>query len=270
VAAPPPPAAATAPKREGFLYEIGDLMIFGAQALRALPGSTRYFSEALRQAAEMLRGTLILLFFMEVFLGLTTSNFAFFLLRTIGASDFTGLVSGYGGPRQLVPQMFGYVFAGRICCGIAAELGAMRIQQEVAALETTGVDPMRYLVGTRLLGVLVFVPIGVVVALLSFLAGIYLNTVVVLQGVAPHVLLDVNWSVQTLANQVVALIIMSTTGLICAVVACFYGLRTQGGPAAVGTSVARGLMVNLVLVHIIAVFFAVLIYGTDLQLPIGG
>jgi phospholipid/cholesterol/gamma-HCH transport system permease protein len=268
---PSPAAAPAAPtKREGFLHEVGDLMIFSAQALRALPGSTRYFSEALRQAADMLLGTLVLLFFMEVFLGVTSSNFAFFLLRTIGASDFTGLVSGYGGPRQLTPQMFGYVFAGRICCGITAELGAMRIQQEVAALETSGVDPMRYLVGTRLLGILLFVPIGAVVALLAFLAGVYFNIVVVLKGVAPHVLLDVNWSVQTISNQMVALVVMATTGVLCGLVACFYGLRTRGGPAAVGSSVARALTINLVLGHMIGVFFAVLIYGTDLNLPIGG
>ncbi|MCW3016204.1 MAG: hypothetical protein JWO02_3296 [Solirubrobacterales bacterium] len=254
----------------GFLRETGDLVVFVGQALRALPGSARYFSEALRQASMMLRGTMVLMFVMHVFLGISVTNFAFVFLRSIGASDYLGVISGFDGPRQLVPSMFGYVFTGKICCGIAAELGAMRIQQEIDALETTGVDPLRYLVGTRLLGVLLFVPVACVVSLIAVLCGVYLTSVTVYHGIAPNVLLDVNWSVQTVQDQLVTMINVSAMAIITAIVACFYGLRTRGGPAAVGTSVARSLTVNLVLVHVIAVFFAVLFYGTDLNLPIGG
>jgi phospholipid/cholesterol/gamma-HCH transport system permease protein len=146
----------------------------------------------------------------------------------------------------------------------------MRIQQEIDALESTGVDPMRYLVGTRVLGVLIFVPVGAMVALIGCLIGIYLNTVTVLHGISPHVLLDVNWSVQTISDQLIATVTMGAIAVTTAIVACFYGLRTRGGPAAVGSSVARSLYLNLVLLHVIGVFFAVFFYGTDLRLPIGG
>lgn len=253
-----------------FLRELGDMVIFVGQALRALPGSLRYVSEGLRQAAMMFRGTTLLVFIMQIFIGFTTTNFAFFFLRSIGASDYMGIVSGYAGPRQIAPSMFAYVFTARVCCGMAAELGAMKIQQEVDALESTGVDPMRYLVGTRLLGVLLFVPVGAVVSLIGILIGIYLNTVTVLHGISPHVLLDVNWSVQTISDQLIAMLTMGVIAVVTAAVACFYGLRTKGGPAAVGTSVARSLYMNLVLLHVIAVFFAVFFYGTNLRLPIGG
>jgi phospholipid/cholesterol/gamma-HCH transport system permease protein len=266
------PAELARPAGRGveFLREMGDLVLFTGRALAAIPGSLRYASEGLRQGAMMLRGTVFLVFVMEIFLGFTTTNFAFFFLRSIGASDYMGIVSGYAGPRQLAPSMFAYVFTARVCCGMAAELGAMKIQQEIDALESTGVDPLRYLVGTRLLGVLIFLPVATVVALVAILIGIYLNTVTVLHGIAPHVLLDVNWSVQTIADQLISMLTMSAIAVVTAIVACFYGLRTTGGPAAVGSSVARSLYLNLVLLHVIGVFFAVFFYGTTLHLPIGG
>ena len=268
-----PDATRIAPSRglvRDFLREMGDLVVFIGQALRALPGSLRYSSEALRQAALILRGTTLLTFVMEIFLGFATTNFAFFFLRSIGASDYMGVVSGYAGPRQLAPSMFAYVFTARVCCGMCGQLGAMKIQQEIDALESTGVDPMRYLVGTRLLGVLIFVPVGAMVALIGILIGVYFTTVTLLHGISPHVLMDVNWSVQTISDQLISMLTMGVIAVVTAMVACFYGLRTVGGPTAVGSSVSRSLYMNLVLLHVIAVFFAVFFYGTNLRLPIGG
>src|SRR4051794_15805818 len=98
----------------------------------------------------MVSGTIVLLFFMELFQGASIANTGYFLLRGIGAGDFFGLVAAFGVPRFTGALMFGYVFAAKICCGMTAQLGAMKIQQEVDAFESTGIDPRRYLVGTRL------------------------------------------------------------------------------------------------------------------------
>lgn len=257
-------------KAGGFLEEAGDLITFAGQSLAALPGALRYTSEVLRQASMMLRGTLVLMFVMNAFLGMTLTNVAYFLLRSLGASDYLGVVSGYGTPRQIVTTMFGYVFTAKVCCGMAAELGAMKIQQEIDAYESTGVDPRRYLVGTRLLAVVIFTPVAVAVGLVGSLAGSYFEAVTVIQGIQGNVLTDVHWSVQTVNDQMFAVFTALAIGLPTAIVACFYGLRTTGGPAAVGTSVARSIYVNLVLLHLIAVFCAVVYYGTNIRLPIGG
>lgn len=270
-AAPGAEAPAAPPARSsGVLGEVGDLMVFAGRSLAAIPGTFRFASEALRQASMMLSGTLVLLFVMNVFQGMSVANAGYFLLRSIGASDFLGLLSGYVGPRQLATAMFGYVFAAKICCGMAAELGAMKIQQEVDAYESTGVDPQRYLVGTRLLGVLIFLPAATIVAILGNLFGTYFLAVILLGGIPGNVLLDVHWSVQTLFDYGFALMTITAMAIPCAIIACFYGLRTRGGPDAVGSSVARSMLVNIVLLHIIAAFLAVIVYGTDLRLPIGG
>jgi phospholipid/cholesterol/gamma-HCH transport system permease protein len=272
----PAPAAPVvpAPRRESraiaLLREAGELTAFCARALAAIPGSTRYMSEALRHAATIIRSTSTLTFVMNMFLGISVVNFGFFFLRSIGASDYTGLATGYVDIRQCANVMFGYVFAAKVCCGITAELGSMKINQEIKAYESTGVDPMRYVVGTRMIAVLIFIPIGGILALLGSTAGSYLAAVVVLRGLSSQGFLDVHWAVQTINDQLFTLIEIGFIGVFCALVACFYGLRTQGGPDAVGASAARSLIVNLVLVHLIGAFFAVLFYGTNIRLPIGG
>jgi phospholipid/cholesterol/gamma-HCH transport system permease protein len=254
----------------GVLVEAGELTRFSRQALTELPATPRYFSEVLRHASDTIRGTTLLLFVMSAFLGASIVNFAFFFLRSIGASDYLGAISGYGDTRLGAVVMFGYVFVSKVCCGMVAEIGAMSINEEIDALESTGVDPMRYVVGTRLLGVLIFLPIGSAVALLGCTAGGYVDAVVVLHGISSHALLELHWGVQSFADQIYAFVAHLAITLATTLAACFYGMRTRGGPANVGDSVARSLVVNLVVLHVLAAFFAVLFYGTNLRLPIGG
>lgn len=266
-------AVATAPRvgrGSALLTEFGELTRFAGRSLAALPGTFRYTSEALRQASMMLRGAIPLVFVMQLFQGAVIGTFAFFLLRGIGAADYFGLTTGVVGPRQTNTTMFGYVFTARVCCGIAAELGAMRIQEEVSALEAEGVDPRHYLVGTRLLAVMIFAPVAAFVGLIATLIGAWLIVHVLLGGLSTNTLTTVHWSVQGFGDSIFVVVTCTLIALVTAIVACFYGLRTTGGPAAVGGSVARSIVVNLVLLHMIAACGAVFVFGTDAKLPIGG
>ena len=225
-------------------------------------------AEVLRQTAKMVTGTVVLLAVMSAFNGASIVNFAYFFLRSIGASDFVGLVTGLGGPRVVATTMFGYVFCAKIGCGIAAELGALKINQEIDAYGSTGVDPMQYVVGTRLAAVILFIPIATVIVLLGIMVGAYLDAVVLLQGVSSASFFQVNWSVQSISDQLFALVTIGAIAVTAALVSAFYGLRTTGGPANVGSAVARSLIVNLVLLHIIAAAFTVAFYSGNLRLPI--
>ena len=252
------------------LREIGDLTEFAFRSATHLPGSTRYLSEALRQGAIMIRGTSLLMFVMNVFLGITVTSFAFFVLRPLGATDFVGFFSGYISPRQTAPDMFAVVFVAKVCAGMTAEIGAMRVQQEVDALESEAVDPMRYIVGTRVLGALIFVPVGAAIALIGQFVGDFLLGVVILHAVPSELLQRLQWFSQGPVDQLYALIQMACISIPCVLVACFYGLRTGGGPAGVGRSVAKSLLINVPLLHIIAGILAMGYYGQSLRIPIGG
>jgi phospholipid/cholesterol/gamma-HCH transport system permease protein len=252
------------------LLEAGAMVEFTTSTVRALPGVPRFTAEVFRQAAILVRGSTFVIAAMTLFIGMTQVNFAYFFLRAAGASDFTGLFSGLTTPRAAVPIMFGYVFAAKVGGGLAAEIGAMRISEEIDALEVEGVNPMSYLVGTRLVGALLFTPIAVCVALLAGTAGSYFQAIPVLQGITSGGFLHYHWGVQNLNDQLLSFLNLTTQAVVVVLVSCFYGYRAAGGPASVGSAVARSLLVNIVLVHIIAAFYILVFYGQDPKLPIGG
>jgi phospholipid/cholesterol/gamma-HCH transport system permease protein len=252
------------------LREFGELTEFSAKAVRQLPGSARYLSEVFRQAAVIIRGTSVLMLVMNMFLGMTVTSFAFFVLRELGATDFVGFFSGFLTPRMVAVSMFGIVFVSKVCGGMTAEIGAMRVQQEIDALESEAIDPMRYIVGTRLLATLVFIPIGAAIALIGQFLGDYLLGVVILNAVPAELLERLQWFSQTPSDQIYAFVTMVVMSIPCTLVACFYGLRTRGGPAEVGQAVSRSLLVNIPLQNLIAGIFCMAYYGQNLHIPFGG
>jgi phospholipid/cholesterol/gamma-HCH transport system permease protein len=271
----PPPARGQAPASGGrqerdLLRELGELVVFSFEALRALPRSTRYLSEALRLNAVITRRTTVLLFTMTAFIGIAAANFAFFFLRSIGAGDFTGVVPGVLDTRQIAPQMFAYVFAGSVCCGIAAELGAARIQQEIAAYEAEGVDPMAILIGTRVLAVLMYVPLATLVSIFGCFVGGFAVIVGLYHGNTPAQYLTEFFSVVPIKGLFFCMLTIAAVTVQCVLVACYYGMRVTGGPDAVGGAVARSLAVNLVLLHVVVTVGAIFFYGGSIGLPIGG
>jgi phospholipid/cholesterol/gamma-HCH transport system permease protein len=250
--------------------EIGEITKMSGASVAGLIHTPRYGSEALHHAANIIKRASLLVFMMNAFLGMSVVNAGYFFLRSIGASDFLGTVSGYAAPRVLCTTMFGYVFTASVCCAMAAELGAMKINQEIDAYDSTGIDPLHYVVGTRILAVIMFIPIGTALSLLGNLAGVYFGSVIVLQGIAAPTLLLLHWGVETITDQLYALVVISVIALSTSLIACFFGLRARGGPAAVGGAVARSVVYNLVIVHVIAATAAAAFYGNNLNLPIGG
>ncbi|MCW3014761.1 MAG: hypothetical protein JWO02_1853 [Solirubrobacterales bacterium] len=252
------------------LQEVGELARFSVRALRALPGTFRYFSELMRQAAILAKGTTPFVFSLAIFLGMSVASFGYFFLRSLGGTDALGVVTGAVDPRLATPVIFGYAFTSKVCTGIVAEIGSMKVQQEVEALESTGLDSMHYIVGTRLMAALFYAPVASAVCLLGTTGGSWLISTQILKGISSDAFLSLNWDVQTLTDQLYATIAVFVIALFTTMTACFYGFRATSGPASVGAAAARSLVVNLILVHLIAAFFGVLFYGTDVGIPIGG
>jgi phospholipid/cholesterol/gamma-HCH transport system permease protein len=250
------------------LAEAGELGVFTAETLRALIGTPRYFAECLKQAAAIVKGTSFLLLAMNVFLGISVANFGFFFLRSIGASDFTGAFTGLLTQRQTSVTMFGYVIAAKVCCGFAAELGAAKIQEEVDAYESTGVDTRQLIVGTRILAVIMFVPLATVISIVGQTLGNFISIVVIQQGQSPHTFFSVSDSVQSIQGEFYTMLTVGAIGVSCAIVGCFYGLRAKGGPAGVGEVVARSLVLNLIIIHVLSALFGVIFYANHTAIPI--
>lgn len=271
----PVPAPAPEPRRPdgrvtSLLAEAGDLLTFSGHAIAALRRTPRYASEVLRQAAALVAGSTLIVAAMSFFIGVVVVTFAFYFLRSAGASDFVGGVTGIFDPRAATPLMFGYIIAAKVGSGLTAEIGTMRIAEEIDALEAEAVDPMTYVIGTRLAATLLFLPLAAAVALVMSTAGSYVNAVHILDAVPSGVFLRDHWAFQNVTDQLFGLGVMGITGVCIVLTACFFGYRVDGGPAGVGVGVARSLVVNLILVHVIVSVALVTFYGTDVGLPIGG
>jgi phospholipid/cholesterol/gamma-HCH transport system permease protein len=269
VAAPAPQPRAPGRIRL-FLAETGQLAEFAGRGLKRVPAGVRFPSEAFRHAAILVRGTSLFLILMSLFAGFAFSAAGYFFLRSAGASDLLGSFTAIGEPRGVAPVMFGYVFAAKVGCGMAAELGSMRIAGEIDALVAEGVDPMLYAVASRIVGALLFVPIAAGICLLSVTAGMYLDSARVLQALPSSTFLYDHWHGQSMQDQAFSFITLTVVGMTVVIVSCFFGYRAQQGPAGVGAAVARSLVVNLVLVHFVVSFFLTLFYGADPRLPFGG
>jgi phospholipid/cholesterol/gamma-HCH transport system permease protein len=266
------PAPAQASQQAGLagaVREVGELTAFAGGSIRTLPGSVKYISETLRQTAIMIKGTTFLVFLLNLFFGAEIVNFLYFFIRSIGASDELGIV-GYAAPRQLVTTMFCFIFSAKVGCGMTSEIGTMRINQEIDAFESTGVDPMKYVVATRLAATLLFIPYATAISLLALYFGQYFEAITVLHGIAPASFSQVYWGIQTSTDQIFSLVTIAVIAFSTTTVSCFYGLRTRGGPAAVGNAVARSVVINLVLGIVIASTFAAGFYGSNLHTSLGG
>lgn len=253
------------------ITEFGELAEFGVDTLRQVPGAFRYTAEVLRQTAILVRGSTLVIMTLTFLMGFVQTNFGYYFLQAAGAADYIGLVSAVGTPRGTAAFVFGYMFAAKVGCGLSSEIGAMRINEELNAFDAQGVSATRYVIATRVGAALIYLPIISGLALLACTAGSYINAVELLHAVPSETFYRFHWGNQALTDQLYALITMSAMGVTVVLVAAFYGTRASGGPASVGTAVARGLMLNLVLVNVIVGAATSAFYPQgDLGLPIGG
>jgi phospholipid/cholesterol/gamma-HCH transport system permease protein len=252
------------------LEEFGDITRFSGQALKATPSAARFAAETFRQTSILIRGSTFFICALSFFIGFSLINFAFYTLQALGAADYLGLFSGLVTPKFTASATFGYAFAAKVGCGLVAEIGAMRVNEEIDAFESEGVDPMHYVVATRVVAALIFTLIVSGLGLCANLLGAYLDAIGVLHGLEPSSLLRYHWGTQNLGSLVFTLAcnFMIAVSIVC--ICCRYGYRVTGGPAEVGTASARSLVMTIPLVHVILGVAAFAVYGISLGLPIGG
>src|SRR6478672_10574449 len=112
----------------------------------------RFFGEALRQAGVLILGSTLVIWGLAFILGLQCGIEGAYFNRSVGAPAYAGVFSAWCDLREIMPYAFGYMLSAKVGTGIVAELGAMRISDEIDALEVMGVPPMTFLAATRLLG----------------------------------------------------------------------------------------------------------------------
>jgi len=263
----------------GALEDLGGQLSFYGRSLgwtfRTL---RRYKKEVIRLLAEvtlgsgglaLIAGTVGVISFLCFFTGTEVGLQGYIALDQLGTAAFTGFISAYFNTREIAPLIAGLALAATVGCGFTAQLGAMRVSEEVDALEVMGVPSVPYLVTTRIIAALVAViPLYFLGLLMSYLAT---RTIVTLQfklspGTYDHYFrlflppTDIFWSLFKVIIFAIVIVLIH----------CYYGYFATGGPAGVGTAVGKAIRTSLVTVSLVDFFLSLAIWGATSSVRIAG
>lgn len=263
----------------GLLDTLGDQMSFYLRALVWVPKAlTRYFRETIRLLAEVsfgsgalavIGGTVGVMIGMTVFTGTVVGIQGYAALDQLGTSAFAGFISAYFNTREIAPLVAGLALSATVGSGFTAQLGAMRISDEIDALEVMGVPSMPFLVTTRVIaGFVAVIPLYVIGLLTSYLASRMVTVLIYGQsaGTYDHYFNlflppeDVLWSFGKVL--IFSVVVIMTH--------CYYGYRASGGPAGVGVAVGRAVRTAIVTTALLDFFLSLAIWGTTTTVRITG
>ena len=255
-----------------WLDSLGEISRFGARvAGLVLSGRVlRFFGEVLRQAGLLILGSALVIWGLLFISGLTCGIEGAYLLRAQGAPSYAGLFTAWCDLREVVPYAFGYMMAAKVGTGIVAELGAMRISDEIDALEVMGVPPITYLAATRLLGAWIVLPFIYAVGIGVTYFGSYLAVVQQIGDTSSGGYLLIFWMFQNPPDLLFSVIKGMVMATVIVLVGCYYGYTASGGPVGVGSATAKSMALNIVLVHVIGMTGTLVFWGANPRAPIGG
>jgi len=255
-------------KAKGALETAGDLTRFSFEALRAVPKLRRYPSEVFRQAAILIVSSGFIVWLMEFVIGLQCGLEGNYSLKQVGAPAYSAIFSAWCAIREMAPYMWGYILAAKVGCGLVAEIGSMRISEEIDALEVIGVRPMAYIVASRIVGAWIALPFLYIVGLGVMYFAEWLVVVKQLGEVSNGGYLVLFWLFQNPTDFFYSLLKIMAMGTAIVFVGCYYGFKARGGPVGVGWNTAKSMMLNMVLVHVIGMFGTQLFWGLSPNAPI--
>jgi phospholipid/cholesterol/gamma-HCH transport system permease protein len=263
----------------GFLDDLGGQMSFYLRAFAWTPRTIRrYKREILRLLSEVsfgsgalavIGGTVGVILAMTFFTGTEVGLQGYEALNQIGSSAFSGFLSAYFNTREVSPLVAGIALSATVGSGFTAQLGAMRINEEVDALEVMGLPSLPFLVTTRMIaGLIAVIPLYVIGLLASYFATREMVTLYFGQSSGTY---DYYFHLFLPPQDVVAsfgkVLVFS---VIVVLIHCYHGYTARGGPAGVGMAVGRAVRSSLVAINIVDFFLSLAIWGATTTVRISG
>jgi phospholipid/cholesterol/gamma-HCH transport system permease protein len=230
----------------------------------------RFFGEALRQAGVLILTSTLVIWGLIFITGLQCGIEGAYFNRAIGSPAYAGVFAAWCDLRELVPYAFGYMMAAKVGTGIVAELGSMRISDEIDALEVMGISSMTFLCATRLLAAWLVLPFMYLAGIGAGFFASYLAVVQQIGEVSSGGYSLIFWMFQNPPDLVYSVIKAMVMATVIVLVGCYYGYTASGGPVGVGTATAKSMVLNIVLVHLIGMLGTQLFWGANPRAPIGG
>ncbi len=241
------------------IEETGRIFVFFVRTLRAIPGFWRKGHLVLEQMVAIGIDSMPLVFVTSVFTGGVAAVQAAYQFQDYVPMRYLGSVIGKSVVIELGPVLTALVVAGRVGASIAAELGTMRVTEQIDALETIGISPIRYLAVPRLIAGMIMLPVITVFSDFLAIAGAY---------VVAHISLDVatNTFMEGLRlffylQDVFGGLVKSLFfGVVIATMGCYFGFSAQGGAEGVGRATTKAVVGSCLLILILDYMLATLIF----------
>ncbi len=262
-----------------WLDMLGDQLVFYIRALAWTPRVIRrYLTEVGRLLTEvafgsgaltLIGGTVGVMIGMTLFTGTVVGLQGYAALNQIGAEALTGFISAYFNTREIAPLVAGLALSATVGAGFTAQLGSMRINEEVDALEGMGIPSLPYLVTTRIIaGAVALFPLYAIGLVSSYFASRLVTVSFEGQsaGTYDHYFgqflspVDVLWSFAKVLIFAVVVILVH----------CYYGYRASGGPAGVGVAVGRAVRTSIVAINIVDFLMSLAIWGATTTVRVAG
>ncbi|MTD42766.1 ABC transporter permease [Conexibacter sp. W3-3-2] len=256
------------PRKVPVIDAAGEYATFVVRAIAAFRHLPKFTAEVLRQVGFLVAGSALVIIFICFIVGAACGIAAESIGQAIGASVTGPIFSSFCVNREIVPFLFGFILAAKVGGGIVAQLGAMRVNQEVDAMEIIGIPSLAFTVSTRMLASAIVLPILYLISLgaaegASWI-GSYVRSQTVSQGTWEFVYYTVTNPMDIVFSFIKGLVI--SAGVVT--VALYFGYRVRGGPVEVGTATAQSMAVNLILVTVLNMTMTFLFFGFNPRLPI--
>src|SRR5688572_23936706 len=234
---------------------LGEMLVLFGRTLRALPSAWRYRRKVFEQLFEIGNASLLMACILSLFIGGVIALQSGPVLRERGLVSALGGLVGLSLCKELAPVMMAVLIAGRIGSAMAAEIGSMRVYQEIDALRTMNINPIHYLVLPRMIAISIALPILVIFAILigwfgGGMVAVYNEEI----GLTFQAFLGNLRDVVDLGDVANGLFKSFVFAVVIGIVSCHQGLVTIGGPRGIGRSVTKAVVNSIVLILILDYF----------------
>jgi phospholipid/cholesterol/gamma-HCH transport system permease protein len=255
-----------------WVASFGDIVKFCMRVVGEVFGLKvfRFFGEALRQAGLLILSSTLVIWGLIFIIGLQCGIEGAYFNRAVGSPAYAGVFAAWCDLRELVPYAFGYMMAAKVGTGIVAELGSMRISDEIDALEVMGISSITFLCATRLIAAWLVLPFVYLAGIGAGFLASYLAVVEQIGEVSSGGYSLIFWMFQNPPDLLFSLIKAMVMATVIVLVGCYYGYTASGGPVGVGTATAKSMVLNIVLVHLIGMLGTQVFWGANPRAPIGG
>lgn len=244
----------------GFFEYFGGVTSLGGEAAATVGRLRIRFAETVNQCYLLGYQSLIIVLLTSLFTGMVFSLESAVQAVSYGFASFIGGIVSYTVIRELGPMLTAVVVAGRVCAAIAAEIGSMVVTEQVEALQSLGLAPVRFLVVPRLLALMIMLPLLTVFA---DVVGVYGGAWIA--HAQAHISYDdfMSSARQTIGFEDVVKGLFKSVifGVIIALIGSYQGLTTSGGAAGVGKSTTSAVVTSIILIFIINFIMSYFLYG---------